>query len=131
MKQKHHSISIGAKTTIHDVIHWGAELRSLHARIAPYFARPEPRHRSLLYLQGILSDVARKNGWQLAEQAGESRPDDEVGSQRVASAIGSEERSSEVMTSLRLLNSSDFGTFPTPSSRTGQAPFDASGSPER
>src|SRR5258708_20612021 len=56
-------------------IHWGAELRSLHARIAAYFARPEPRHRCLLYLQGILSDVARKNGWQLAEQAGESRPD--------------------------------------------------------
>jgi len=28
-----------------------------------------------LYLQGILSDVARKNGWQLAEQAGERRPD--------------------------------------------------------
>jgi hypothetical protein len=24
---------------------------------------------------GIVSDVARKNGWQLAEQAGESRPD--------------------------------------------------------
>ena len=82
MKQKHHSISIGSKTTIHDVIHWGAELRSLHARIAPYFARPEPRHRCLLYLQGILSDVARKNGWQLAEQAGESRPD---GMQRLLS----------------------------------------------
>lgn len=28
-----------------------------------------------MYLQGLLSDVARKNGWQLAEQAGESRPD--------------------------------------------------------
>ena len=28
-----------------------------------------------MYLQGILSDVARKNGWQLAEQAGETRPD--------------------------------------------------------
>jgi len=35
-----------------------------------------------LYLQGILSDVARKNGWQLAEQAGESRPD---GMQRLLS----------------------------------------------
>jgi len=75
VKQKHHSTPVGSKTTIHDVIHWGAELRSLHTRMAPYFARPEPRHRCLLYLQGILSDVARKNGWQLAEQAGESRPD--------------------------------------------------------
>ena len=35
-----------------------------------------------MYLQGILSDVARKNGWQLAEQAGESRPD---GMQRLLS----------------------------------------------
>jgi SRSO17 transposase len=75
VKQKHHSTPVGSKTTINDVIRWGTELRSLHARLAPYFARPEPHHRSLLYLQGILSDVARKNGWQLAEQAGESRPD--------------------------------------------------------
>jgi len=35
-----------------------------------------------LYLQGILSDRARKNGWQLAEQAGEMRPD---GMQRLLS----------------------------------------------
>ena len=46
------------------------------------FRSPEPYHRSLLYLQGILSDVARKNGWQLAEQAGESRTD---GMQRLLS----------------------------------------------
>jgi len=82
VKQKHHSTSVGSKTTLHDVIHWGDELRSLHTRLAPYVARPEPRHRCLLYLQGILSDVARKNGWQLAEQAGESRPD---GMQRLLS----------------------------------------------
>jgi SRSO17 transposase len=82
VKQKHHSTSVGSKTTINDVIGWGAELRSVHARLAPYFARPEPYHRCLLYLQGILSDVARKNGWQLAEQAGESRPD---GMQRLLS----------------------------------------------
>ncbi len=49
MKQKHDSTLVGSKTTINDVIGWGAELRSLHARIARYFARPEPRHRSLLY----------------------------------------------------------------------------------
>jgi SRSO17 transposase len=82
VKQKHHSTADGPKTTLHDVIRWGAELRTLHARLAPYFARPEPYHRCLLYLQGILSDVARKNGWQLAEQAGESRPD---GMQRLLS----------------------------------------------
>ena len=74
MKQKHHSTADEPKTTLNDVIRWGAELRSLHARLAPYFARPEPYHRCLLYLQGILSDVARKNGWQLAEHAGEEHP---------------------------------------------------------
>src|SRR5207253_1695433 len=37
---------------------------------------------TLLYLQGILSDIARKNGWQLAEHAGQRRPD---GMQRLLS----------------------------------------------
>lgn len=54
---------------------WGQELEHLHARIAPRFARPEPRRRALSYLKGIVSSVERKNGWQLAEHAGESRPD--------------------------------------------------------
>src|SRR5256886_13429054 len=82
MKRSQHTTSSESKTTLNDVVGWAMELRHLHARIAPYFARPEPRRRSLLYLQGILSDVARKNGWQLAEQAGESRPD---GMQRLLS----------------------------------------------
>src|SRR5260221_2176106 len=43
--------------------------------MAPYFARPEPHHRWLLFHQGMLRDVARKNGWPLAERAGERRPD--------------------------------------------------------
>jgi hypothetical protein len=47
---------------------------STHAWL-PILLAPPPRRRCLLYLHGILSDVARKNGWQLAEQAGESRPD--------------------------------------------------------
>ena len=57
-------------------------LFGLHARIAPRFARSEPRHRVLAYLQGILSDTSRKNGWQLAEHAREARPD---GMQRLLS----------------------------------------------
>src|SRR5438445_5560854 len=82
MKQNQHTTSSESKTTPHDVVRWAMELRHLHARIAPFFARPEPRQRSLLYLQGILSDVARKNGGPLAEQAGEMRPD---GMQRLLS----------------------------------------------
>jgi hypothetical protein len=47
-----------------DVWKWGQELERLHARIAPRFARPEPRRRALAYLKGIVSTVERKNGWQ-------------------------------------------------------------------
>ncbi len=82
MKQEQNITPVVSKTTPNDVVRWAMELRHLHTRIASYFARPEPRQRCLLYLQGILSDVARKNGWQLAEQAGEMRPD---GMQRLLS----------------------------------------------
>jgi SRSO17 transposase len=47
----------------------------MHARIAHRFARPEPRQRAFQYLKGLLSPLERKNGWQLAEQAGELTPD--------------------------------------------------------
>jgi hypothetical protein len=65
----------GARTTFVDVWRWGQELVRLHVRIAPRFARPEPRRRALTYLKGIVSATQRKNGWQLAEHAGEARPD--------------------------------------------------------
>jgi SRSO17 transposase len=38
------------------------------------FIRPEPRRQAGLYLEGLLSEVQRKNGWQLAEQIGDARP---------------------------------------------------------
>jgi SRSO17 transposase len=82
MKQPKHSTLVGHKTTSADVLRWAQELFRLHARLAPRFARPEPHRRVLKYLQGILSETARKNGWQLAEYAGESRPD---GMQRLLS----------------------------------------------
>ena len=60
---------------VDEVREWAAGLEALHARIAARFARPEPRRRVLAFLRGLLSPVERKNGWQLAEQAGESTPD--------------------------------------------------------
>ena len=54
---------------------WAAGLDALHARIAPRFDRAEPRRRVLASMRGLLSPVERKNGWQLAEQAGERTPD--------------------------------------------------------
>lgn len=54
---------------------WVADLERLHERIGRRFFRPEPRRRALGYLRGLLSEVERKNGWQLAEVAGEATPD--------------------------------------------------------
>src|SRR6266487_5551434 len=75
MKQDSPSTFTGKATTPADVCRWVQALFRLHARIAPRFARPEPRRRVLAYLQGILSETERKNGWQLAEHAREARPD--------------------------------------------------------
>jgi SRSO17 transposase len=82
VKHIQHITLSGTRTTTADVCRWVQSLLRLHARIGPRFARAEPRHRVLAYLQGILSDTARKNGWQLAEHAGEARPD---GMQRLLS----------------------------------------------
>jgi DDE superfamily endonuclease len=65
----------GATPEIEDVRAWAAGLEGLHARIAGRFARAEPRRRVLAYLRGLLGPVGRKNGWQLAEHAGERTPD--------------------------------------------------------
>jgi hypothetical protein len=82
MKHTQHITLSGPRTAPTDVCRWAQELVRLHTRLAPRFARPEPRRRVLAYLQGILSDTSRKNSWQLAEHAREARPDDEVGGQR-------------------------------------------------
>jgi len=54
---------------------WLGELEEVHGRLAPLFKRPEPRARALGYLKGLLSNIERKNGWQLAEFMGEATPD--------------------------------------------------------
>jgi SRSO17 transposase len=83
MKHKKCTTLSGTGTTSIAVCRWVQSLVALPARIAPRFARPEPRRRALAYLQGSLSETARKNGWQWAEHAGEARPD---GMQRLLSS---------------------------------------------
>src|SRR5712692_9136084 len=61
---------------------WLLSLSQLHERLRPHFARPEPRRHALLYLQAVISDIPRKNGWQIAEHAKELRP---YGMQRLLS----------------------------------------------
>lgn len=58
-----------------DVDRWYGELDRLHARIGPRFRRSEPRRRARQYLCGLVSGLGRKNGWTLAEQAGDVLPD--------------------------------------------------------
>src|ERR687883_1989278 len=58
-----------------EAVDWGRGLDELVERIAPRFRRVEPRRRVRAYLQGLLCPVERKNGWQLAENAGDRTPD--------------------------------------------------------
>jgi len=51
------------------------ELDRVHERIAGRFARSEPRARVRRYVSGLVAGLERKNGWTLAEQAGETCPD--------------------------------------------------------
>jgi hypothetical protein len=82
VKQPQHITFSGLKTAPTHVASWAHELTQLHRRLAPRFARPEPRRRALAYLQGLLSAVERKNSWQLAEHAREATP---YGMQRLLS----------------------------------------------
>ena len=52
-----------------------AELDRVHERIVGRFARSEPRARVREYVSGLVAGLERKNGWTLAERAGEVSPD--------------------------------------------------------
>ena len=52
-----------------------AEFAALLGRLGPRFRRAEPRRRLAAYLRGLLAPIERKNGWQLAEAAGDRTPD--------------------------------------------------------
>jgi SRSO17 transposase len=64
---------------------WADGLVEVHEGIGGRFGRVEPRRRGLADLQGLLSQVERKNSWWLAEQAGEQTPD---GMQRLLNGAG-------------------------------------------
>lgn len=61
-------------TTIGEVEGWAGALETLAEGIAPRFRRVEARRRARDYLRGLLAPLGRKNGWQLAEAAGDSSP---------------------------------------------------------
>ncbi|MFE9328970.1 IS701 family transposase [Nocardia sp. NPDC052278] len=58
-----------------DLAAWVAGLDDLFGRVAGRFYRAEPRLRARMYVRGLLAPLAGKNGWTLAEAAGELTPD--------------------------------------------------------
>ena len=57
-----------------EIADWAKSFETLAERIGAHFARSEARQRCKSYLRGLLSSVERKNGWQLAEYAGDPTP---------------------------------------------------------
>ncbi|MGH3721374.1 MAG: IS701 family transposase [Pseudonocardiaceae bacterium] len=53
---------------------WESELEGVFARMGPLFYRTESRGHAERYLRGLLSPIARKNGWTIAEYVGEREP---------------------------------------------------------
>jgi SRSO17 transposase len=51
-----------------------AEVEALTARLRPHFRRGAGHRHAGEYVRGLLGSVERKNGWQLAEQAGHRHP---------------------------------------------------------
>jgi SRSO17 transposase len=58
-----------------DLALWVAGLDDLFALVAGRFGRVEPRRQARAYVRGLLAPLAAKNGWTLAEAAGDKSPD--------------------------------------------------------
>src|SRR5881398_617583 len=66
---------VPSMTDVSEAEGWAKGLDELAGRLGPRFGRVESRRRALGYLRGLLAPVGRKNGWQLAEAAGDRTPD--------------------------------------------------------
>lgn len=53
---------------------YGPRLRELTDRMAHLFSRPEPREIFHALVEGMASDLEKKNGWTLAQRAGHTHP---------------------------------------------------------
>jgi len=57
-----------------DLDAWESGLEGLLARIRPLLYRTESKKHAEQYIRGLLSQTERKNGWTIAEHAGEREP---------------------------------------------------------
>jgi hypothetical protein len=58
-----------------EVLEWSAGFTAFCTRFAHRFSRVESRRRMGAYVRGLLGEVERKNGWTLAEAAGDAGPE--------------------------------------------------------
>jgi SRSO17 transposase len=63
------------QTDTPDLDLFAADFAEFHARFTDLFVRSEPREQMAKYLRGLLGGVERRNGWQMAEAAGDAAPD--------------------------------------------------------
>jgi SRSO17 transposase len=79
-----HAAAVGPSVGEIDPAGWLERFDDMFADVlAPAFGRREPRLRSRWYVLGLASGLERKNGWTIAEYAGDSTPD---GMQRLLNA---------------------------------------------
>jgi SRSO17 transposase len=57
-----------------DLDAWEAEFEDVCSRVDGLFSRPEPREHARHCLRGLVAPLERKNGWAIAEHAGEKEP---------------------------------------------------------
>ena len=61
--------------TAEQVRGWDNEFREFFLGFSHWFSRADVRWQALKYLRGLLAPIERRNGWTLAEQAGDGTPD--------------------------------------------------------
>jgi len=54
---------------------WNDDFREFFLGFSHWFSRADVRWQALKYLRGLLAPIERRNGWTLAEQAGDATPD--------------------------------------------------------
>lgn len=60
--------------SVTDLEEWSAEFDAVLGYISSLFVHPSSRRHAEQYLRGLLSPIARKNGWTIAEHVGEKEP---------------------------------------------------------
>jgi SRSO17 transposase len=60
--------------SVADLDEWSTEFDGVVGRISSLFVHPSSRRHAEQYLRGLLSPIARKNGWTIAEYVGEKEP---------------------------------------------------------